>query len=527
MMKWEYNQKLFSEKILNSGIKKEQIIFSNRVIHKYSVVKRCLLFTCIVCLLSGLSIHSLYSQDNTLYYLQAVPQSLELNPALQYRCRVFVEIPVLSSIGLSINSTSAGYHDAVHYGTGQKADSILYDFNNLEKKLLKKNTLKADLDLTLLGFGFAYKEDWYFTFRIYNHTEIRLGYPRDLVALKDGNWNTATMTPISPDLSGIGVNALNYTAISVGASKTIDESLQLGARVKYLMGAADMNSRQNTIKLVTGQNPITLDVTTKIPVNISFPVNFNYDNNGLIQSADFSKAGSNIVGNYIFNKNNGVGIDLGAIYKYDDKITLYASITDLGFIHWGSNVQGISANGSFHYSGLDLLALQGGQQTQLIQSLLDSISNSFKLTNQKKSYFTWNTTKVYAGGTYDLASHLNAGLLAKLDIYDLRLHPSLTASINYTPFKFLAASASVSYMNNIIRNLGLALAIGGPGLQFYIVTDNIPLSFVQDKSTGLLWPYNARTLDVRFGFNLNFGCKQKPKKAKHGRSSGICPAYND
>jgi len=163
----------------------------------------------------------------------------------------------------------------------------------------------------------------------------------------------------------------------------------------------------------------------------------------------------------------------------------------------------------------------------LLQSLKDSISNAFKFSNQKKSYFTWNTTKVYAGGTYDLANHLNAGLLAKLDIYDLRLHPSLTASINYTPLRILAVSASVSYMNNIIRNLGLALALGGPGLQFYIATDNIPLSFVKDNASGIIWPYNARTLDVRFGFNLNFGCKEKPKKVKHGRSTGVCPAYND
>ena len=130
-------------------------------------------------------------------------------------------------------------------------------------------------------------------------------------------------------------------------------------------------------------------------------------------------------------------------------------------------------------------------------------------------------------GTYDLIEHLNAGLLAKLDIYDLGLHPSLTASLNYTPFRFLAVSTSVSYMNNIIRNLGLALALGGPGLQFYIATDNIPLSYVKDASSGLLWPYNARTLDVRFGFNLNFGCKQKPKKGKKSRAPVACPAYNN
>jgi len=494
---------------------------NNRSIFAAKRLKR-LITTCIF-LLVIFSSRVLLSQDNTLYYLHAVPQSLELNPALQYRCRVFVELPVLSSIGISLNSTGAGYHDAIRYGTGSKKDSLYYDFNNLEKKLLKKNTLKADLDVTLLGFGFAFKEDWYFTFRIYNHTEIRLGYPRDLIALKDGNWNTGTMLPQSIDLSGLGVNALNYTAISAGASKTIDEQLQLGARVKYLMGAADFNTKQASIALNTSANPIAVSASANMKVNASFPVQIS---NNDISTANFSGAGSNFVSNFIFNNNRGVGIDLGAIYKYNEDITLYASIVDLGFIYWGSHVNGFTATGSYSYNGLDLLNLQGSNQTQFISSLIDSVANSFKYNFQKKSYITWNTTKVYAGGTYSLATHLNAGLLAKLDMYDLRLHPSLTASINYTPFRILAVSASASYMNNIIRNLGIALALGGPGLQFYIVSDNIPLSYVKGSS-GLFWPYNARTLDLRFGFNLNFGCKQKPKKVKRGHSSGICPAYNN
>ena len=469
----------------------------------------------------------IYSQDNTLYYLQAVPQSLELNPALQYRCRIFVELPVVSSIGLSFNSTGAGYHDAIHYGTGAKADSLYYDFNNLEKTLKKQNTLKADLDITLLGFGFAYKEDWYFTFRIYNHTEVRIGFPKDIVSLKDGNWNTGSMNPQTIDLSGVGLNALNYTAIAFGASKTINESLQLGARVKYLMGAADLNTKQSDIILNTTSNPITLSASTKMRINASFPANITYDQNGLIQSVDFGKASGNIVSNYLFNNNRGVGTDFGAIYKYDENITLYASIIDLGFIHWGSNTQGFNANGNFRFTGLDLLNLQGVQQTQLLQSLEDSVKNAFKFSNLKKSYFTWNTTKIYAGGTYSLLNNLNAGILTKLDIYNLGLHPSVTGSLNYTPFRFLAVSASVSYMNNIIRNMGLALALGGPGLQFYIVTDNIPLNYVQDQSSGLLWPYNARTLDVRFGFNLNFGCNQKQKKGRHARAAVVCPAYSN
>ena len=44
----------------------------------------------------------------------------------------------------------------------------------------------------------------------------------------------------------------------------------------------------------------------------------------------------------------------GSFYDYSDKIMLSASIIDLGFIRWKSNINRFEAEGSFTFQGFDL-----------------------------------------------------------------------------------------------------------------------------------------------------------------------------
>ena len=87
----------------------------------------------------------LHAQNNTLYFMHAVPQSIHTNPAISYQCRTYIELPVLSTIRYSYANTGFGYHDAIHYGAGSNADSLIIDLDNLEKKLKKRNYLRKAL----------------------------------------------------------------------------------------------------------------------------------------------------------------------------------------------------------------------------------------------------------------------------------------------------------------------------------------------------------------------------------------------
>jgi len=151
----------------------------------------------------------------------------------------------------------------------------------------------------------------------------------------------------------------------------------------------------------------------------------------------------------------------------------------------------------------------------------------FTAEGSSEKYFTATTVKIYGGVTRVIIPKLKAGAMARVEIHDLRLRPSLTLSMQYSPVSSIGTSLSYTIMNNKINQVGAGLAFGNKGGQFYIITDNIPVRFTKDTSSALIWPYNARMISLRLGFNLLFGCNEKEVK-KSPRKTGrddLCPAY--
>ncbi|MFC2098488.1 DUF5723 family protein [Bacteroidota bacterium] len=472
------------------------------------------------------------AQNNTLYFMHHVPQAIHTNPALFYHCKTYIEIPVLSSISQSYANTGFGYHDAIHYGSGSNADSLLIDMNNLEKKLKKRNYIREDVSVNLMGAGFLLLEDYYVHFNVSLIAETRVGFPGDLVALKDGNWDLANGVPRDLNLSGLGVKATNYLQIAAGASTEIMSGLYVGATLKYLKGAANVSSPRTNLTLETGGDPIQIRANTDYRIRSSFPMQVSIDQQGYVSSIDLSNSFSNIVDDYILNKNHGVAIDLGAIYEYDEKLTLAASIIDLGAIRWASNTQQFDANASIDYVGFDLRAYAAsGASTDFLESLIDSIAETFQFSStSNKPYWSTLSPELYIGASYRIYPKVLVSALTRTEFYDKRPHFALTLAGMYSPLPFLHGTLSYSMMNNKYNHLGVGISMGGKGAQFYFVTDNIPTRWVKDTSSGALWPYNARTLNFRLGVNLVFGCEDKDR-GKSGRRPGsrsgkYCPAYD-
>ncbi len=475
----------------------------------------------------------LQAQNNTLYFMHSAPQAIHSNPALFYHCRTYIELPVLSSISYSYANTGFGYHDAIHYGSGSNADSLIIDMNNLEKKLKNRNYIHNNVSVNLLGAGFRVSEDYYFHFNVSIYTETRTGYPGDLVSLKDGNWDLATGEPRDIDLSGLGVNGSNYLQVAAGGSTEILSGLYVGVTIKYLKGAANISSARTNLVLETQGDPIQINASTDYSVRTSFPMQVAYDQQGYVSDIDISNSFSNILGDYILNKNHGAAIDLGVIYEYDDQLTLAASVIDLGAIRWGSNVQRFDANANVDFVGFDLrtYAASGGS-TDFIETLIDSVAETFQFETSNHPYWTTLSPKLYTGASYQVYPKVQVSALARTELYDRRPHFALTLSGIYSPIPSLHGTVSYSMMNNKYNHLGVGLAMGGKAVQFYFVTDNIPTRWVKNISSGLFWPYNARTVNFRLGVNLIFNCEDKDRGwGKSGRRPGYrrskyCPAYD-
>ena len=148
----------------------------------------------------------LQGQNNTLYLMHGIPQANQLNPAIRHKCRIYLALPVISSVRLNARNTSFGFHDVIHTGTGVQSDSYYLDVENLQDKMKRMNYLLLNTDVDLLGLVFSVR-DWYFTLGIANNISMNLSYHDDIVSLKDGNWDFSRGETLAVKLDSIGGKA--------------------------------------------------------------------------------------------------------------------------------------------------------------------------------------------------------------------------------------------------------------------------------------------------------------------------------
>lgn len=206
-------------------------------------------------------------------------------------------------------------------------------------------------------------------------------------------------------------------------------------------------------------------------------------------------------------KNLGFGIDIGAVYKYDEKITLYGSIIDIGYIRWKDNPQTLRANGTFLFDGYDVthfLQEDDSLNEEIMDQQIDSVIHLFTYENQVEKYNTYLNPKIYLGGTYKINNMFTGGFLYRGELYQHRFLSSITLSGMANVKKWFSASLSYSIINNSFANVGAGLIFKTGPVQYFFITDNV---------LGSIWPQATRNLNLRLGINMMFGCKKKTSDA--------------
>jgi hypothetical protein len=463
------------------------------------------------------------AQNNTLYLMHSIPQANQLNPALTGPCRLYISLPVISSVRQSIRNTGFGFNDVFYTGTGDNSDNYYIDMDKLDKELGRMNYFLVNTDVDLLGFGFPVR-DWYLTFGISSHISLQASYPHDIVLLADENWdvNSGTIGPVS--INNLEMNTTGWNSFGISASKEIRNGLRVGARLKYLNGMANVRTQRSEIELNKTTNPVTLQADINYEINSSIPVEVTVGSNGMLNNIGFKPAMRNLAGNYLFTGNHGMSIDAGLTYDIDEATQVSASITDLGFVHWKKNLNTFSESETFVFTETDLDQIVSNPGSDnLLTSLLDSVHNSVQVSPSPDRYYTATPVNLYGGITRELLPNLKAGAMTWIEINSMQVRPSLTLSMNYCPFKEFAATISYTLMNNKFNQVGAGLVFGNKDVRFYILTDNIPVRYTkvaknsaplpdQNAKTIMTLPYNARMLSLRFGMNIFFGCDKKDKK---------------
>jgi len=431
--------------------------------------------------------------------MHSVPQSNLLNPAVQLQCKWFVGIPGLTSSHISYSNTAFTYNDL--------AESESWNIEGIVNQMHRVDLYTAEALIHPISLGYRFRS-LYFTFNITEKTHAYQTVPKNVAEMAlHGNGPFVGETSRFNALRPAGYYQREY---SLGVSKVMDNSLILGLRGKLLFGKANLYSNRLKADFTTRETDFNLLLNGDFSINSSFPLTITQDAEGNI--SDITLDEIDLLQMLMNRGNPGFAIDLGAIYRYDDRITLSASLLDVGLVRWGTDLNNVIGVGTFEYGGVD-------PSTEIIsvgfiEEIVDSIINAFDITVSQEPYFSFLPAQLFFGGSYQVKENIALGVVSRNVIFRRKVHSSLTLSANADLADRILATVSWSYLNNSIKNIGAGLAYHGKGFQFHLVSDNV---------LGFFYPFDTRTVNLRAGFNVMFGCPRNKKEQLEGESYGPMP----
>jgi hypothetical protein len=454
-----------------------------------------------------------------LYYMN-LPQNHLMNPAMRPSNTAYVGLPVISGMYFNINNNFINYSDL--FSKSKSSDSV-YSFlhsqsatDDFLNNVNKKNSFSPQVTVPVLGIGFKGAKGLYFFIDINDRLEGNIVFPGDILKLLlKGN---EAFVGDKIDLSSFRMDMRYYREFGFTISNEITNKLRVGIRPKIFTGimATHIDNRSLGIK-VNEDYTHTLDAD--ITANLSGPFNVYTDKENNLDSIIFDDSWFN------FNtmtsiENRGLGLDLGATYKLlNDKVVVSAALTDIGFIRWKRDATNLTAKSHFVLDGIDMTDVINGSKDfgDVGKELLDSLKNSFTLTQTYDPFTTWLAPGLTLGGSYSLNKSISFGVLSYSRFIGKQVRESLTLSANVNLSNAFSFSFGYSLQNQRADNLGAGIAFRAGIFQFYFLSDRIPVSWDRLKlseSSNIVLPSNWNTLNLRLGMNLSFGNKVNKKNDK-------------
>ena len=422
----------------------------------------------------------LAQQELGLHFMHRAPQAGITNPAILQEQRLSISLP---SIYLNGAHTGFSIRDLATYTPGNKTLELDMDQALQSMRLQNHLRLNGQVDLLSVKFRLPMVQIGVSTQTRFN---TYLGYPRSLLELAwygNGAFIGQTLD-IAPDF-----NAQAWHEIGLSGAFNLGHRLQLGARIKYLIGLADLTTGYKLATFTTHEDhfPVNLVVNYELQTSV---LNF-----GDIEQPEFRGDFQPFTGNY------GTGIDLGVQFRPIRRLTLSASIMDLGFIKWKDHAQTYHAHGDIYFGGLDLAELLTSDSVDT-EALVDSLLSGIELTANDSSYTTHLSSKVYLSGSYQLLEWLRVGALYHVETYRNQPFHALALNASADLGKILSAGLTYSIRNHRYDNLGLSAVLKLGPVMTYLVSDNLLAAFLPERS---------QVMNFRLGMNLVFGSAPQPK----------------
>ena len=233
---------------------------------------------------------------------------------------------------------------------------------------------------------------------------------------------------------GFGVDFIHTREFAIGYSRSfIDDKLRIGGRIKYIAGINAIQTERNDLTFETSEKAFTYNVKSDLKFNSSLtPIDSNTTLNSIL------------FGN---QQNRWFGIDVCANLKLNKKLSVSASIIDLGVVRWRDNLETTYTKnpGVYHeYRGMDIQDFIGDSANQKkgFETFKDTLMEVIALETSSDDFNTGLLGEFYVGGNLHITKNHNIGALMYGSFYKKEFYPALTLSWNSQIGRVLALSAS-------------------------------------------------------------------------------------
>lgn len=407
----------------------------------------------------------------TSYFMEGTHYRQQLNPALAPG-RGYLNLPVIGTFNASVNSSTFGYQDVMDIiDNSDGGDFFMSDafFNKLDNV----NNLNVNLSTDILSAGW-YKGKNFWSFNIGLRNDIGATIPksmfrflREMDGLDVNDWEK--LSKIDQKVEGQSLEINSYAEVGIGLARNITPRLTVGARVKALLGIGNLRLDINNVSVkselsqINWDNP-TIEELENLRGNAEIKVDATLENSsklielsqndGIIDEIEFGSFG---LAGY------GLGIDLGASYKLLDKLTLSASLLDLGFMKWSKKNTSIAKattnqrydliDESSRYEFVDMVSSGEVLNFDMLNMTLDKSAEEDRSTSL--------TSTLVLGAEYALLGDwlavgaLYTGRFAKPETLN-----ELTLSANVRPKNNLNLALSYSLWQGSGKTFGVAAKLG-------------------------------------------------------------------
>lgn len=438
-----------------------------------------------------IGVGSASAQSRTSYFMEGSHLRGQLNPALT-TTRGYLNIPYLSGTGVSLTSNFLSVENFIYQRDNQLVTALHGSVTADEflGRLPDVNRLSADLNTNILSAGF-YTKKIFWNLGVSARLNANVNLSKDvfsiLKTLGNGTYN----------LSDTSLNANAFLEAYLGSSFRVCDWINVGLRVKFLVGIADIHTEVDTMSAAVTPDKVSAQLRGAVRGNAIF-----FDASKVQPGGEFTEDVVNInsVNDILKNVNSfGLGLDLGAELRLlDDHLKVSAAVTDLGFIKWSHKTHLVaSATGDFEFTGYNISAdeMGAGGDFELLQG-----------EKQTKGYTTMLTYAANIGVEYNiLRNHIAFGLLAHSKFNGGHLSTELTASVNFRPLNWITATVSHTFLNRQKPGIfGAAINIHPKIVNIFVGMDYIGTRWVMWDDTTKI-PFDMKSLNVYAGVGFNFG----------------------